>query len=289
MSRIGFAALAVLFAVMLVRQEIAIEDLRDQLAQRPQPTSSAPALAPEPAKPGAQQLEAKTNTTLAPEEIETVRALLPIAEQAAKQVAASNRSGSPFKTDRLMGALAEIRSDPERGLATLRALATEIAAEDKQGPMLVETLQYAFKGKEIDDETADRELRAYYEMKQPYIQATAAGLLEKRGDNSLVRDFLPKIAKARLASPDRITRMYGVIDVGHTRSTLATPVLVQMIKNDPDVLVKVRATEMLEWTGGDLAARTLIQLQESRDTHPSVRDTAAKTLAKMGSPGLGLP
>lgn len=177
---------------------------------------------------------------------------------------------------------AMVRSDPPRALEGLRAAVQKLDREEKPGSRYVIDEALRMLERTADPHLVDSELRGYFEnnTSSAYLRASAAGHLAKRGDDSFVHTFLDEAAQGPLRSPDLATRLEAVVNIASTESPVATPYLLKML-NDPEFIVRARATEGLGIVGGVEAAAALVPLQN--DPSPAVRDAAQRATEHMQS------
>lgn len=273
----------------LVHQQLAIRDLQkamleNRIASPPASVSvetpPAPEVVPDEAEeikepevlqPSEKAEEARRDPALSlrPSEVEAVRAAIDGAK----------RRQEAFGASELLKAAALVQKDPARGMEALRGPVSALDKTEKLGSrgLIAESLKL-LEAPNVDREEANRELANYYANGSGYMKAVAAGMLARRGEDSLLRDFLPEVAATELRSTDRVVRLQAVVNMAATKSPLTTPYLISMLR-DEDLTVRVRAVEALGITGGDLALRELTRLQN--ETSPAIRDAAQRTLEKI--------
>lgn len=215
------------------------------------------------------EVSAPGEEVLLPEERREIRTALTMAKSMMQRT-----QGPDTLLTRLGKASTLLATDRPRALAVFRK---EILELDKAGTdrFLIESTLKELERRAPED--IDRELRAFYQSGSLYVQALTAGSLARRGDDSLVQEVLPEIRNRMLKADKFITRLDGVVNLGYTYSPLATPYVIDMLK-DENVLVRARAAGVLAQTGGPEAIRELTRVLDDEQASPAVRDEALRSL-----------
>lgn len=209
---------------------------------------------------------------LLPEERKEIRAALAVAKSMIK---GRTRPNTP--ETRLGEAAQLLKTNRVQGLAEFRKEILDLD-KAKTDPFLIEVGLRELEARAPEE--IEGELRAYYEKGSFYVKALAAGKLASRGDDSLLREFLPDLKSEMLDAGDPINRVQGLQTLGYTYNPMGTPYAIEMLQ-DESVLVRARAAEVLGMMGGAQAARELARLLEDENASPVVRDEALRALNKI--------
>lgn len=265
--------LIVVAIFMFARQERAIRELRDQVARQPSTTIAPPSTTIAPAPQDSTTETQEPTSAVTPEPAQP-----PISQEdaeAVRMVAKLARGMAGTESGQMMNIGKQLESNPGQAIEALEDLVPRMdqAKSYQRMELALQMLEQVEPGR-----STPALRRLYARGGSSFMQATVAGMLAKRGDDSTLQDFLSDLATREIRSPDPTVRRRAVGALAQTKNPLSTPYIVGMLK-DENLQVRIQATYALGTVKGEAAIQELYKLQENPS--PAVRDAANRSLEEL--------